>query len=141
MKVVEVKRNIDAPPDKVWAILTDAKLLQSSQLGITRIDGDIAPGSRFKLWAEVSPDRAFSLRVAAYEANRRMVWEGGMPLGLFTGRRQYNLTPSGGGTELHIREEFTGLLSGLIWKSMPDLHPAFNQMADGVKRLAEGSAA
>lgn len=139
MKFVEVRRHISAPSSHVWQILSDARRLEVEDLGILKIEGDIALGSKLKLWSEVSPDRAFALVVVEFSPTERMVWEGGMPLGLFTGRRQFNLTPIDSGTELHIREEFSGLLSGLIWKSMPNLEPSFNKFADGIKSIAEGS--
>jgi hypothetical protein len=36
-----------------------------------------------------------------------------------------------------MREEFTGPMLPLIWKSMPDLGPAFDQFARGLKAQAE----
>ncbi len=141
MKFVEVRRTISAPTDVVWAILTDAKRLQAENLGIVKIEGDIADGAQIKLWAEVSPDRPFRLTVSEWVPERRMVWIGGMPLGLFRGEREFNLAAvDDDRTDLHIREEFTGLLSGLIWKAMPDLNPSFAQFADGVKAAAEAGA-
>ncbi len=60
-----------------------------------------------------------------------------MPLGLFKGVRQFNLTRSGDQTEFYMREDFSGLLSGVIWNSMPNLQPSFDKFADTVKRLTE----
>ena len=137
MKFVEVRRNISASPTQVWKILTDANRLVAEDLGIIKLEGTIALGSKLKLWTEVSPDRAFSLKVTEFELGKHMIWEGGMPLGLFTGRRQFNLTPNGNSTELHIHEEFTGPLSGLIWKSIPNLKPSFDKFADGIKSIVE----
>jgi hypothetical protein len=31
-----------------------------------------------------------------------------------------------------MREEFTGLMLPMIWKSMPDLGPSFEQFASGL---------
>jgi uncharacterized protein YndB with AHSA1/START domain len=36
-----------------------------------------------------------------------------------------------------VREEYTGPLLGLIWRSMPDLGPSFDRFAQGLKRRAE----
>ena len=138
MKFVEVKRNISASPTEIWKILTDAHRLETKYLGIMKIEGTIALGCKLKLWSEVSPDRPFSLKVTEFEPGKHMTWEGGMPLGLFTGRRQFNLTPNSNSTELHIHEEFAGPLSGLIWRSMPDLKPSFEKFADGIKYIVEG---
>jgi hypothetical protein len=137
VKFYEIRREIGAPPGRVWAILTDARKLVAGDLGITRIDGDIAPGARLKLWTETAPSRAFALRVAAFEPGMRMVWDGGMKLGLFRGVRQFNLSAATAGTAFHMREEFSGLMLPLIWRSMPDLNPAFEKFATGLKTLAE----
>ena len=63
-----------------------------------------------------------------------------MPLGLFTGVRQFTLTPAGAGTEFHMHEVFSGLLAPLIAGSIPDLQPSFEQFADGLRRLSEEAA-
>jgi hypothetical protein len=36
-----------------------------------------------------------------------------------------------------MREEYTGPLVRLIWRSMPDLGPSFRQFADGLKQRVE----
>lgn len=139
MKRFEVRRTIAAPPERVWARLTDAQGLVSGRLGVERIEGQIGPGASLKVWSEANPGRAFALRVTEFTPHSRMVWQGGLPLGLFTGVRQFSLTRSGTGTEFHMREEFSGLLSALIEKSIPDLQPSFERFADGLRALAEES--
>ena len=136
-KSVEVHRLINASRDRIWKVITNTNMLQSEGTGITKIEGDIAAGQKLKLFSEVSPDRAFSLKVSEFEQGKRMLWEGGMPLGLFTGRRQFILAERDEQTEFHMREEFTGPMSGMIWKSMPDLQPSFDKLADAVKAMAE----
>jgi hypothetical protein len=42
-----------------------------------------------------------------------------------------------GGTAFHVREEYSGPLLGLIWRSMPDLGPSFDRFAQGLKRRVE----
>jgi hypothetical protein len=70
-----------------------------------------------------------------------MVWKGGMPLGLFKGVRTFTLSPQPDGmTRFTMREEFTGPLLPLIWRSMPDLGPSFAQFAAGLKARAEGGS-
>lgn len=140
MKSFEVHRTIAVSPETVWARLTDAQGLVTGGLGVRRIEGAIAPGASLKVTSEVSPGRVFALRVSEFTPHRRMVWEGGMPLGLFTGTRTFSLTPSAAGTDFHTREEFTGWLAPLIGKSIPDLQPSFEEFADGLRRLAEGGA-
>ena len=50
-----------------------------------------------------------------------MTWSGGMPLGLFKGVRTFTLAPENGATRFTMREEYTGPMLPLIWRSMPDL--------------------
>lgn len=139
MKSFEVRCTIDAPPERVWAVLTDTRALVTGGLGVARLEGTIAPGARLKVWSEANPGRAFPVRVAELSPHRRMVWEGGLPLGLFKGVRQFTLTPRGGRTEFHMREEFTGLMAPIIGRSIPDLTPSFEQFAKGLRALAERS--
>jgi hypothetical protein len=40
-----------------------------------------------------------------------------------------------------MREEYSGPMLPLIWRSMPDLGPSFEQFANGLKARAEEGAA
>ncbi len=137
MRFFETRRVIDAPPQKIWEILTDAARLQKG-FGILRIEGRISLGARLKLWSEVAPDRAFRLRVREFVPARRMIWQGGMPLGLFTGTRVFTLEPlTPDRTEFILREDYSGPLAALIFPKLPDLNPAFRQFADALQKAAE----
>jgi hypothetical protein len=86
----------------------------------------------------MNPGRAFPLTVATFDAPNRMVWRGGMPLGLFVGERTFTLTPQpDGSVDFKMREEFTGLLAPLIGRTIPDMQPAFDEFAAALKRAAE----
>ena len=136
MKYVEVSRRIDAPIETVWSILTDKKKLVDGGFGITRLDGEIEEGAKLKLWAEVA-DRPITLKVARWSAPSRMVWRGGMPFGLFRGERSFMLESVSGATEFTLREEFSGPMLALIWRSMPDLQPSFDKFAGALKQHSE----
>ena len=137
MKYYEVSASIDAPPERVWAVLTDAEAWPSWDSGIEKIEGSVSLGSKIKLYSEASPGRAFPLKVTELSSPSRMVFSGGMPLGLFKGVRTYTLSDSGGGTDFHMREEYSGPLLGMIWRSMPDLQPSFDKFAEGLKKRVE----
>lgn len=137
MKFYEIRKEIAAPPARVWSVLADARRLVEGELGLTRIEGEIRSGAALTVWAETAPERAFAVRVTEFTPGVRMVWAGGMPLGLFRGVRQFNLAPTSAGTAFHMREEFSGFMLPLIWSSIPDLNPAFEKFASGLKRLAE----
>jgi hypothetical protein len=138
MKAYDASATIQASPDAVWAILTDGSGYTSWDSGVERVGGTIAEGEKITVVSSANPGRAFPVRVTEFSPGRRMVWSGGMPLGLFKGVRTFSLSPqSGGATRFTVREEYTGPLLPLVWRSMPDLAPSFQQFATGLKRRAE----
>jgi hypothetical protein len=138
MKSYEAEATIAAPPEVVWAILTDAPGYAAWDSGVERVEGTIAPGERIKVVSEANPGRAFPVKVTAFEPPRTMTWSGGMPLGLFKGVRTFAVVPDAAATRFTMREEYTGPMLPLIWRSMPDLGPSFEQFARGLKAKAEG---
>jgi len=138
MKSYDAEATITAPPETVWAILTDAPGYAAWDSGVQRVEGTIAPGEKLKVVSEANPGRAFPVKVTTFEPAQAMTWSGGMPLGLFKGVRTFSLTPDGATTRFSMREEYSGPLLPLIWRSMPDLGPSFQQFARGLKAQAEG---
>jgi hypothetical protein len=140
MKSYEASADIHASPDAIWAILTDGSSYTAWDSGVVRVEGRIAPGEKIKVVSKANPKRAFPVRVTEFDTGRQMRWTGGMPLGLFKGVRTFDLLPQGDGTtRFSMREEYTGPLVPMIWKSMPNLQPSFDQFAAGLKRRAEGA--
>ncbi len=138
MKSFHSRVSIRATPDRIWAILTDGSLYPRWNPTVTKVVGRIALGERIAVHAAINPGRAFPVHVVTADAPRKMVWRGGMPLGLFVGERVFTLTPkSGGEVEFDMREAFTGLLAPLIGRTIPDLQSAFNEFAAALKREAE----
>ena len=137
MKKFGAEIDIAAPPARVWALLTDLPAYPSWNPTIEKVEGSIALGHRLKVFVKINPGRAFPVKVAELVPNERMVWRGGMPLGLFKGERTYTLTPAGAGTRFAMHEVFSGLMSGMIEKSIPDLQPAFDEFARALKTRAE----
>ena len=138
MKSFNAAINIKASSDTIWRILTDAPNYPAWDPGVIRIEGRIAPGEKLTAWSKLSPDRAFPVRVTEFEPGRRMVWSGGMPLGLFKGVRTFTLLPKNdGSTDFALHEEFSGLLLPLIGRTIPDLTRTFQEFAAGLKAHAE----
>ena len=140
MKSHQAEATIDAPPEAIWAILADAAGYADWDSGIVSIAGQIALGEQIKLTNEVNPGRAFALKVTEFAPNERMVWKGGVPLGLFTAVRTFTLAPADdGATSFAMREQFSGPLAPLMGRIMPDLQPSFDQFAAGLKSKAEAA--
>jgi hypothetical protein len=52
--------------------------------------------------------------------------------------RTYAIVPEDGGrTRFTMREEYTGPLLPLVWRTIPDLQPSFDKFAAGLKARAE----
>lgn len=141
MKSHEATSEIQASPEAIWAILVDGANYPAWESGVVGVSGKIAPGEEIKVVSSANPGRSFPVKVTEFTPGRSMTWSGGMPLGLFKGVRTFRLTPTDdGSTRFDLREEYTGPLLGMMWRSMPDLGPSFSQFARGLKARAERSA-
>jgi len=141
MRDYAASSTIRATPEAIWSVLVDGSRWTEWDSAVVRVDGAIEPGAKVTVYPEVNPGRGFAVRVVEMVPGEKMTWRGGMPLGLFTGTRTYRLTPGPDATvRFDMREEYTGPLAGLIFKSIPDLQPSFRRFADGLKRQAEGSS-
>ena len=132
---------IAAAPEAVWAILQDAAAYPTWGSGVTSVEVTIAADETITVHAAVNPGRTFPVRVTQFDAPTSMKWTGGMPLGLFVGERTFTLAPrADGGTDFRMREEYHGPFTTVIWGSIPDLHPSFEQFAAGLKARVEQGA-
>ncbi len=137
-----VSRTITAPAAVVWDLLTDASSYAEWNEAVVSVEGVIAEGQTIELVSIASPKRTFKLEVSEMRPPTRMVWSDGMPLGLFTGERTYDIVDLGDDrTEFTMTEAFTGPLAVLITRAIPDLTDSFALFADGLKRAAERRAA
>jgi hypothetical protein len=133
-----VATHIAAPPERVWAVLTNLKEWVRWTATVTSIDGQVVIGSKLALRVPIS-DRTFTPKVASLEPNRRMVWsDGAAPM--FTGTRTYALAPNADGTtDFSMVEVFRGVMLPLIKRSLPDFRPPFERFAADLKLEAEKS--
>lgn len=140
MRYYEAVAEIAASPNRVWDILVDGAAWATWDSGVEAVEGSIAPGETVVVRSGAAAGRAFPVRVTEFKPSTRLQFSGGMPLGLFRGVRTYQVSPDGaGGCRFEMREEYTGPLVGLMWRSMPDLQPSFDQFAAGLKLRVEGA--
>ena len=140
MRYYEASSKVDASPDAVWAALIDGAAWSAWDSGVDKVEGRIAAGETITIRSKVAPGRAFPVKVTTFDAGRKLELSGGMPLGLFKGVRTYTLMPEGTGTAFTMREEYTGPLLGMMWRSMPDLGPSFKTFVNGLKARVEAGA-
>ena len=137
MNHFEAMATIQATPEEVWAVLVDAAEWPRWDSGVASVSGAMAPGQQVTIRTTNAPGRAFPVRVTRLDPGECLELTGGLPLGLFRGIRTYRLQPSGPATAFTMREEYRGPLRGLIARSIPDLQPAFERFAQGLKRRVE----
>src|SRR5436305_8134525 len=116
------RSTIRAAPEHVWEILTNAACYAEWNPEIVAIEGRMALGERIRARVKVGSGavRTVPLRVTAFEAPSRMEWTGGLPLGLFTGRRVLTVTPAGDAVEFRMLVRMSGPLAGLMVKAVGD---------------------
>ena len=139
MRSYQTTKTIDASPERIWGLLTDAPGYPSWNRAVDKVEGTIAAGETIKVRVPLNPGRAFPVKVTSFDEPRRMVWTGGMPLGLFKGERTFKLEPNGGGTTFSMQEVYTGALAGMMFKQIPDLSGAFDEFGESLKAAAEKS--
>lgn len=128
---------ITASPAQVWAVLVDTGGWADWDSGVDEVAGSATLGSTIQIRSQAAPGRTFPVKVTRLDAPQVMEFTGGMPFGLFRGVRTYALEPSGSSTTFTMREVYSGPMLGMIWKSMPDLTPSFEQFAHGLKARVE----
>jgi uncharacterized protein YndB with AHSA1/START domain len=143
MKEFSTTTSIRATPEAVWSILTDAPGYAAWNPEIKRLDGTVALGEKLRAHVLLHGGKLqpVGVRVTAFEPPRRMVWTGGLPLGLFTGRRTFTIAPRAGSGEVDftMHLHFSGPLSGPIAGSLGDRQPDIDAFAAALKARAEGA--
>jgi hypothetical protein len=128
---------IQAPPERVWSLLTNAAAFPKWNSTVTRLDGRIETGRKLAIEVPSAPGRVFRPTVSAFEPTRRMVWSDGIAP-MFRGVRTFMLAPAqGGATDFSMAERFSGVMLPLIKGSLPDFGPIFEAYACDLKRAAE----
>jgi uncharacterized protein YndB with AHSA1/START domain len=130
---------IDASPATVWAILTDGEKYKEWNPEIVGVDGRIVLGAQITARVRLGDGaiRAVPQLVTALVPPSRMEWTGGMPFGLFVGKRTYTLTPRDHGVEFKLHLRMSGPLSSLILKSVGDRQPEIDSFSLALKVRAE----
>lgn len=130
---------INASPTTVWTILTEPRGYSEWNPEIIGIDGRFALGERITAQVRIGSGavRRVPMRVTALESPTRMEWTGGLPLGLFVGRRTFTVMPNANGVEFRLHLRMSGPLASLIGKSVGDRQPEVDSFSAGLKARAE----
>lgn len=134
---------IHAAPEAVWRVLTDSKGYADWNPEIVGIEGGMALNARIKARVKVGGGaiRAVPMRITAFEPLSRMEWTGGLPLGLFVGRRTFVLEPRDGLVQFRMHLRMSGALAPLIVKSTGDRQPEIDGFSAALRARVEQGAA
>jgi uncharacterized protein YndB with AHSA1/START domain len=128
---------INASPETVWKIITDAARYPEWDPAMDRIEGRLALGETVKFYTKLST-QAFPVKVTAVIPVRKLVLTGGMPLGLFKSQRTHTLVLAPDGATIFTTEEtFSGLLLPIFGRTIPDLTENFQGFVAALKQHAE----
>ena len=132
---------IQAPPDRVWSVLTDAGNYAAWNPEIVGLAGRMALGERLKARVKVGSGaiRPVTMRITAFDpSSRRMEWTGGLPLGLFTGLRIFTVDSDAGGCLFRMIVRMSGPLAGAMVRSVGDRQKEIDGFSLALKAYVDG---
>jgi hypothetical protein len=136
--------HIAAPPEAVWAVLSDLSSYPSWNPFIREASGTLAAGERLDVEIQPVHGRAMRFRptVLAAEANRELRWRGRLVVpGLFDGEHRFAVEPTAGGSRLVQEERFTGVLVPFLARGLRrGTLPGFERMNEAVKERVEAQS-
>lgn len=133
---------INAPPERVWHLLTDFASFPRWNPFIRRASGEPREGAQLEVYLQPSGAKGmtFRPRVLKAEPNRELRWLGHFLIpGLFDGEHIFTIEPLEAGRVRFVqREIFTGILVPLFmrWLSK-DTRRGFEEMNLTLKSRAE----
>ena len=135
--------DIDAPPARVWDVLTDFAAYPAWNPFIRRVGGILAPRCRLLVRIEPPGGRAMTFRpvVLRVEPERELAWRGRTFIPrLFDGTHVFRLEPRGAGVRFTHAETFHGLLVPLLRRSLETMtRQGFESMNRALKARAESA--
>lgn len=134
---------IEAPPAAVWAVLADTDRYSEWNPFVRRLSGELREGAGLDVRITPPGGRPMTFKptVLAVEPQRELRWLGRFLLpGLFDGEHSFELEPLGDGrTRFTQRERFSGILVGLLKRSLGKTQLGFEQMNAALKSRVETS--
>jgi hypothetical protein len=142
LRELRTEIEIDAPPEKVWGVLTDFDSFSDWNPFIPRAAGRIEEGARLDVFIRPPGDKGMRFRpkVLAAKPGRELRWKGRLFLPwLFDGEHAFTIEPLGEGRVRFTQgERFTGLLVPLFAAKIgAEIREGFEEMNRALKTRAE----
>jgi hypothetical protein len=145
MRELRREIEIDAPPARVWEVITDFSAYAEWNPFIRRLSGELREGARLEVRIEPPGGRAMTFKpaVRAVEPNRELRWLGRLLVpGVFDGEHSLRIEPLDGGRSRFVQSErFSGVLVALVKGTMAKTEAGFEQMNAALKARVERASA
>jgi len=130
---------INASPQRVWAILTDVASYPEWNPLFRQASGQLTAGSTVTLQT-VRPGTkrvmTVKVKILAAEPAAQLSWVSSLP-GIITGEHSFTLTPADSGTRLVQTETYRGLLGRMSAKSISRTKASFEALNQAIRQRAE----
>lgn len=132
--------SIDAPPEKVWQVMTDVERWPEWTKSVTSVmkldDGPLAKGSRVRIQQPKAPVAVWI--VTEIEPGRFFQWETSSPA--IQSIARHRIEPAGEGARVTLEVEQAGLFVAILAWWLKGLSRRYIDMeAAGLKARSEGS--
>jgi len=136
---------IEAPPERVWSVLTDFAAYHEWNPFITAIQGDMRVGERLRVTMNPpeSDESSFSPRVLVFDPPNELRWRGHLLFkGLFDGEHFFQCKATESGTTRFVHgEDFGGVLLKFVMHRLKHVARGFVYMNEALKRRVETTSA
>ena len=139
---ISAEVQITAPPERVWAVLTDLSSYRQWHPVFLAVNGELVPGSKLTI-TTTHPTTGRTMNatvtVRTVEPCTELRWASKM-VGLPISERRFLLNPSGGGTLLLQAGTYRGLGGSRgrgTAKSISRIQDAYAAINEAIKRQAE----
>jgi len=142
MKELKTEIDINGTADQVWEVLTDFSSFPEWNPFIKKIEGEFKIGAKLKVYMEPPGGKGMTFKpvVKILKPKAEFWWLGSLLMpGIFDGEHIFQLEKiDNNKTKFIHRENFSGLLIPLFWKSLnSNTRQGFEEMNKALKEKVE----
>jgi hypothetical protein len=133
---------IAAPPEQVWAVLTDLASYPEWNPVFREASGQLTPGNRVTITSthpETGHTMTVKVKVLTAESASELRWVSSV-LGVMTSEHSFILSLTSGGTQLVQTQTYRGMFTRFPPKTIRRIQASFEAINQAIKQRAEGTA-